>query len=251
VVLKDDLRRHNQEIQHSREAFEARPLLRVVYRDLHATIRSFIDRDLPGMIVEIGSGNGSLRTAIPEVILTDLFPNPWIDRVEDVYNLSFADGSISHLVMFDVFHHLEYPGSALREFNRVLVSGGKVIMIEPSIGLLGLLVYGLFHHEPLGLFRKIKWEIPSDSPAKPSAYFAAQGNPGRIFFGRKFKARVSPLEVVCRRRFSALSYIASGGYSGMQLYPASLYRMMKRLEWLIDWLPQVFATRMIVVLKKS
>ena len=50
----------------------------------------------------------------------DLFSNPWLDRRENCYAMNFADGSVSHLILFDVWHHLRYPGTALREFHRVL-----------------------------------------------------------------------------------------------------------------------------------
>ena len=84
-------------------------------------------------------------------MITDLFPNPWIDRVESAYNLSFSDNSISHLILFDVWHHLEYPVNALKEAHRVLTSGGTLIIMEPAMSVLGRIVYGKFHHEPLGL----------------------------------------------------------------------------------------------------
>jgi hypothetical protein len=47
---------------------------------------------------------------IPECVTTDIFPNPWLDRVENAYALNFADASVGNLILFDVFHHLEFPG---------------------------------------------------------------------------------------------------------------------------------------------
>ena len=91
---------------------------------------------------------GRIKDVIPQCVTTDLFPNPWLDRQENCYQLSFADGSVSHLILFDVWHHLRYPGTALREFHRVLAPGGRLILFEPAASWVGRLVYHFFHHEP-------------------------------------------------------------------------------------------------------
>jgi len=40
-----------------------------------------------------------------------------------------------------VFHHLEFPGTALAEFARVLRPGGRVVIFEPGLGVLGGFAY--------------------------------------------------------------------------------------------------------------
>ena len=110
---------------------------------------SLIDPQLPGRIVEIGSGIGNLKAHVPGAICTDLFANPWLDLVCDGYELPFAEGSLSHLVLFDVFHHLRAPNAFLREARRVLAPGGRLILFEPYISWASLPVYGLLHHEPV------------------------------------------------------------------------------------------------------
>jgi hypothetical protein len=54
---------------------------------------------------------------------------------------------------------------------------------------------------------------------------------------------------VAVRLHSALSYVASGGFSGPQLYPSFGYRPLRALERLADRVPWLFATRMLVVLE--
>ena len=71
-----------------------------------------------GSVVELGSGIGNIKEVIPKCLCTDLFPNPWLDYVENAYALSFGSASVSNLILFDVFHHLKYPGTALQEFHR-------------------------------------------------------------------------------------------------------------------------------------
>ena len=45
----------------------------------------------------------------------------------------FVERSLSHLVLFDVFHHLRAPNAFLREARRVLTPSGRLILFEPYI----------------------------------------------------------------------------------------------------------------------
>ena len=242
---------HNTEIHENMMHWQRKPLLHLVYREFYRQIASFIRADVKGSVVELGSGTGNLKMAVPDCICTDIFPNPWIDQVENAYQLSFADNSVSNLILFDVFHHLQFPGSALNEFGRVLPTGGRVILFEPAMGWLGRLVFGLFHHEPLEMNKEITWKAPKGFDFTSTSYYAAQGNAHRVFNGTEFKKEMAGWKLIELRRYAALSYVASGGYRGRQLYPAALYPLMKTIDSLLSMLPVVFATRMLVVLEKQ
>lgn len=241
---------HNQEIHENLARWQRKPLLRAIYRRFYELIAGHLRRDVPGHVVELGSGIGNLKSVVPDCVCTDLFANPWIERVEDAYALKFGDGSVSNLVLFDVFHHLEYPGSALAEFRRVLAPGGRVILFEPAMSLLGLLVYGAFHHEPVALTQRITWFRPGGPQTPAAGYYSAQANATRVFCSNKYANRLRGWRRVATRRFSAISYVASGGYSGPQLYPAALLPLMTALDRACDLAPWVFATRLLVVLEK-
>jgi SAM-dependent methyltransferase len=185
------------------------------------------------------------------LITTDLFHNPWIDQVETAYALSFGSGELSNIILFDVFHHLEFPGTALDEFHRVLAHPGRVIIFDPAISLLGWLVYGACHAEPIGWRSSIRWTMPSNMDPRNAGCYAAQGNATRVFATNQFASRLSRWRVVLVRRLAAVSYVASGGYSGPQLYPASWIPFLTVLDHLCDRLPRPFATRLLVVLEKN
>ncbi|OLE67257.1 MAG: hypothetical protein AUG09_03360 [Acidobacteria bacterium 13_1_20CM_2_68_7] len=243
--------RHQDEIELNLKHWERKPVLRRVYRDFHEAIATCVSRDIKGHLVEIGSGIGSIREVLPGCVRTDLFPNPWIDRVENAYALSFEDETVSHLILFDVFHHLKYPGTVLHEFRRVLVKNGRLIILDPYIGLLGLLVWGLAHPEPVSLLRPIEWLAPEGWVRDAGEYYAAQGNATRLFGRSKYAAWLRDWEVIERRRMAALSYVASGGYSGPQLYPDKWLPWMKRLDRVLDDCPLLFGTRLLVVMRKE
>ena len=180
----------------------------------------------------------------------DKTADPWIDQVENAYQLSFADESISDLILTDVFHHLKYPGTALTEFSRVLRKSGRVIMLEPCLSALGLLVYGVLHEEPIAVTKNIEWNAPQNWSPENIDYYAAQGNASRVFVGKRFRDKLEDWQTVRTQRLSAIAYAASGGFSKPQLYPTSALPLMRKLEKALDLFPALFATRLLVILEK-
>jgi SAM-dependent methyltransferase len=241
---------HQDLITKNSEYWNKKPLLKILYGDFYRLIARNLT-NLPGAkIVELGSGLGNIREVIPNCLRTDLFPNPWIDQVENAYKLSFKDGSISDLILTDVFHHLKYPGTALKEFSRVLRKGGRVIMLEPCISALGLLVYGVLHDEPIAITKNIAWTAPEGWSPENIDYYAAQGNATRIFVRNKFRSKLADWQKTETIRLSAIAYAASGGFSKPQLYPTSMLPLIRKLEALLDLFPTLFATRLFVILEK-
>lgn len=241
--------RHNTEIHQNLLFWQKKKLLHRIYTDFYREITRHINKEVEGKIVEIGSGIGNLKMILPDCVCTDAFANPWIDQVENAYRLSFEDRSVSNLILFDVWHHLQYPKCVLEEFNRVLKPQGRIIIFEPYISMLGGLVYGVFHKEPIGWFSDIQTEKRVD--VERMGYYAAQGNATRMFCSSGYRDILSGFSIAEIKKWSALSYVMSGGYSGRQLYPSCLYRFLKCVEKIFDWMPFLFATRMLVVLEKK
>jgi SAM-dependent methyltransferase len=241
---------HNVEIERNLQAWNRKPVLRLAYRDFHKRIAALIDPSLTGKIVELGSGIGNIRDVIPGVIRTDLFPNPWIDQVENAYALSFVAGEVSHLILFDVFHHLRHPRTALQECRRVLQSGGRVIVFEPYVSALGRLVYGPLHHEPIGFDQPITPDAPAAFSPGADDYYAAQGNATRVFWQGAHPEILDGWEVIARERIGAWPYAMTGGYSKPQLYPTALYPLLTIIDKAAAMLAPLSALRALVVLRK-
>ena len=241
---------HQDTINRNRRYWNRKPLLQRVYRDFYSLIADQLS-NLPGSkIVELGSGLGNICDVIPNCIRTDLFHYPWIDQIENAYKLSFEDNSVSDLILTDVFHHLKYPGSALAELYRVVRPGGRVLMLEPCMSMLGLLVYGVFHQEPIAVTKRIEWFASEGWSPEKIDYYAAQGNATRIFIGSRFRPLLKNWKAMKTMRLSAIAYVASGGYSRSQLYPTFMLPWLKGLEKLLDLFPILFATRVLVILEK-
>jgi SAM-dependent methyltransferase len=56
-------------------------------------------------------------------------------------------GTLATIVMVDVLHHLEHPATFFQEAERVLQSGGRIVMVEPAITWGSTLFYRVFHQE--------------------------------------------------------------------------------------------------------
>jgi SAM-dependent methyltransferase len=214
-------------------------------------IAARVDRSVPGLIVELGSGMGSIKEVVPDCVTTDLFPNPWLDRQENAYRLSFADGAVSNLILFDVWHHLRYPAAALAEFRRVLAPGGRVIVFDPAISLTGRIIYGLFHHEPVGMGHPITWDAPAGFNAGDADYYAAQGAATRIFWRREAPERLAAWELGEVTPLPSFEYFATGGFSGPQVGGAGAFRIWRWMDRNLSPWPNLFAARLLVVLKRK
>ncbi|HUC05967.1 MAG TPA: class I SAM-dependent methyltransferase [Acidimicrobiales bacterium] len=88
-------------------------------------------------IVEVGvrpaegqESRTDLRTVFAghEYIGCDLQEGPRVDRIEDIHNLSFEDGSVGALLAFDTLEHVANPTRAMEEVFRVLRPGGVALI---------------------------------------------------------------------------------------------------------------------------
>ena len=243
ILFMTPLQKHQEEIQKNLDFWRRKPLLQKIYAGFYQKITALLERTLPGAIVEIGSGIGNLKASVPQAICTDLFPNPWLDLVCDGYDMPFKDGSVSHLILFDVFHHLQAPMAFLNETRRVLTPGGRMILFEPYISLLSFPVYGLLHHEPVARRQAIDFRA---TIGRPRDYYAAQGNATRLFFTGEFLRWAEGWNIFYAKAFSAFHYLLSGGYSKPAWYPASWLSALQRVDRKLSRWPNLFGGRCLV-----
>jgi SAM-dependent methyltransferase len=237
---------HQTEIQRNLSAWQNKPLLRQIYAGFYDRIIGLIDSKIPGRILEIGSGVGNLKSHLPNAISTDLFPNGWLDVVCDGYELPFVGGSLSHLILFDVFHHLRAPNAFLREARRVLTREGRLILFEPYISRFSFPVYALLHHEPVAWRAGIDF---AEALPRPRDYYAAQGNATRLFFRHEKPDWPAGWTLIRAEAFAAFGYLLSGGFSKPALYPSGWLPRLDRLDRTLSRWPGLFGARCLVALQ--
>jgi len=249
--INKPVEQHLIEMRLNRDAWERKAPLRAIYQGFYRLIKEHLRSHMCAETVELGSGIGAIKEVIPECVTTDIFPNPWLDRVENAYMLNFADASVGNLILFDVFHHLEFPGTALAEFGRVLRPGGRVVIFEPGLGVLGRFVYNAFHHEPVGEHEAIKWFAPDGLDLGKAGYYAAQGNAWRVFVRNELTQVLDDWIIRAIQPIVSIAYLASGGFSKPSFCPGLTLPLARTLDRFLSCLPQFFATRLLVVLEKT
>jgi len=243
------MNQHQIEIERNRLAWDSKPLIHAIYQAFYAKV---IPHLLPGKTLELGSGLGKIKAFIPQAITSDLYLNPGIDQVESAYKLSFANGSLSNIILIDVWHHLRYPGLALQEFARVLLPGGQVFLIEPAMGYLPRLVYQLLHHEPVAMREPIEWFPKNRDASFDIEYFASQSQAWKMFYQGQSMTKIDQWQLQECAVWSDFAYLLSGGFSKPALYPMALRPAVQMIDKMLTKIsPQIFAARMLVRLKKN
>ena len=90
-------------------------------------------KHIKGKVLDVGAGSGALMSLIPNSVGIDVAPkNPNIIKAS-IDKLPFDDGYFDTVFITDVLEHLtdETLIKGIKEVNRVLKSGGKLIIVIP------------------------------------------------------------------------------------------------------------------------
>jgi SAM-dependent methyltransferase len=213
-----------------RDIILKKPYLKKLYLDWYSIFIKTSLETKNGKFLEIGSGGGFLKEVFSEVITSDILNLPNVDMVFSAEQMPFKENELACIMMLNVFHHIPKPYLFLKEAERTLVSGGKIIMIEPANSLLGKFIYKNFHHEPFD--EKGPREINAGNPLSNSN----QALPF-IYFERDvdlFRQDFPNLKIKSVKYHSPFSYIISGGVSRSAMLPFFMYNFVKITEWLLS-----------------
>ena len=224
-----DLDDPNASIAH-RDIILKKPFLKRLYSDWYLIFIIKSKEIKNGKYLEIGSGGGFLKDVFPEVITSDILILPNVDLIFSAEKIPFKENELASIVMLNVFHHIPKPHLFLKEAQRTLIKGGKIIMTEPANSALARFIYKRFHHEPFD--EKGQREIKAGNPLSNSN----QALP-YIYFERDldlFKKDFPSLKINSINYHSPFSYIISGGVSRSAMLPFFMYNFVKGIEWLFS-----------------
>ncbi len=242
LIPVSDLYRH-------KNCWRDKAVLREIYARYYRLIQDYL---VAGRSLEIGGGSGNFKAFLPDVITSDIMFTPWADIVADAHRLPFRSASFDNLILIDVLHHLENPCVFLEEARRLLLRGGRIIMIEPCISLFSAPFFRLFHPEPVDMKANPFAVVSPNRRRRP--FDANQAIPTLMFLkGRQqFENAYGDLAIVHMKRFELWAYPLSGGFRPWSMIPAAWVRPLTALEsWVPAFIGNLFAFRLMVVLSKS
>ena len=213
-----------------RDIILQKPFLKRWYSDIYKLFITTARSVGKGKYLEIGSGGGFLKEEFPEVITSDILALPLVDQVFSAEHMPFGDNELGCIMMLNVFHHIPKPYLFLKEAERTLVKGGKIMMVEPANSALGRFIYKRFHHEPFDPEgpREIKAGNPlsNSNQALPHIYFERDLD--------LFKKEFPHLRINRISYHSPFSYVISGGVSRGPMLPYFMYNLVKASEFLLS-----------------
>ena len=216
-----------------RQIVRGKPFLRRIYQEWYALLAESIPpaADVPGRVLELGSGAGFFNEVVPETITSDIMLTPGgaggARVVLDGLRLPVDDGALRAIVMTNVFHHLPDARRFLSEAARAVRPGGVVAMVEPWISAWSRIVYKKLHHEPC-LPEAPDWSFPATGPLS-----SANEAQAWIVFHRDaeiFRREFPQWRIEEVRAMMPLRYLLSGGVSMRALVPAFTFALLRAME---------------------
>src|SRR3954471_24788211 len=110
---------------------------------IHETVERILSGKPPGRLLDIPAGEGALALRMErhgfQVACADLYPEIFKLEKQEVVpadldsGLPFEDASFDYLVCVEGLEHIENPANAIREFSRIIKTGGTLIASVPNI----------------------------------------------------------------------------------------------------------------------
>jgi hypothetical protein len=143
----------------------------------------------------------------------------------------------------------------LREAERILIPGGRLVLVEPWITPFSRIIYRYFHQEDCDLSVQ-PWKLEdSDTTQGKKAFDGNQAIPYLLFGAgnrQKTLAALPHFECLKTEPFCLFAYLLSFGFKPMNLLPEIFYPSVSRLERLsLPLWCRFAALRVLLVLEKS
>lgn len=204
-------------------------------------------RDTDKIIYEVGCGIGVSKEFItnPNVILTDVLDNPWVDKYLDALNMDMPDDSVDVFICSNVIHHFASPYKFLTTVNKKLKVGGRLLLFEPYTGVILKMAQRIMRLEGWNDRSDVfSPETVCNVPGKP--WSANNSIPKLLFQNKeKFNSTFTNLKVYTFQLSECFLFILSGGVNFKTWHPnlsqKSCDRIKKIDKFLVKMMPQVFA----------
>ena len=184
--------------------------LGLLYKEWYELISKSLS-EIDGLNIELGCGASFIDQINKSIKKTDVFFNSNTDFKLNAMDIGKDfENKISNLILVNVFHHISDPELFLKSAEKSLLSGGRIIMIEPSNNYWSRLVYKFVGHETFDR-NQIEWKFDSKDPLLDSNQALSW-----IIFERdyeKFKKLFPMFSLIKKKNMMPFTYLLSGGHS--------------------------------------
>jgi SAM-dependent methyltransferase len=241
-----------EKLRKHRRIWHEKGLLRRVYHRWYSDILGYVQER--GPVLEIGGGGGNLKEFCPKLITSDYVFCPWLDVNLDAHRLPFRPASLGAVVAIDVLHHLQNPVFFIQETRRVLMPGGRLVLLEPFISAWSWPVYRFLHPEEVDFSMDLFGMHGKEHDACDKDPFDGNMAVATKLFCREkqMMAKLFPDFPVTEIRHSDFFlYPMSGGFEKPALCPEFLVPAVDMAERVLQPLSRFLAYRMLAVMEKE
>lgn len=199
--------------------------------------------------LELGSGGSRFREYHPSLLTSDILKIEGLDLVIDAQQIGFPNEGLGNITFVNVLHHLPKPLEFMKEAERTLVSGGRLVFTEPYISPFSYFFYKGLHHEPCQIGASIHHPFPEGDPLKNSN----QALPTILICKNwPMVAEVAPnLRLKSVTYHSSLSYFLTGGVNYKSFLPLKFWIALNRIDrFFCHFFGKYFASFMTIVIEK-
>ena len=207
-------------------------------------------------IVEVGCGGGFSQLYLSEdVLLTDAVDNEWVDKYIDATDMNFESSSIDIIIASHTLHHFYNPAKFFRESQRVLKSGGLLLISEINTGLFMRIILKIMRHEGYSYDVDV-FNYQSICNDKNDLWSANCAIPELLFNDEdKFSSFFTGLKIEYQKNTEFFIFPLSGGViskTNVLEIPSWILDIFNYLDkFIIFFLPNIFAFGRRVVIRKN
>ena len=181
-----------------------------LYKEWYEIISNSLS-EIEGINIELGCGASFIDKINKSIKKTDIFLNSNTDFKLNAMDIGENfENKVSNLILVNVFHHISDPELFLKSAEKSLLSGGRIIMIEPSNNYWSRLVYKFVGHETFDR-SQIEWKFQSRDPLLDSNQALSWIILERDY--EKFKKLFPMFSLIKKKNMMPFSYLLSGGHS--------------------------------------
>jgi len=222
-------------------------------RQRYAWMNSYIQDDWT--VIELGCGGGFSELYLKRrSIMTDVVENEWVDRTLDATKMDLSNGSVDCIIASHTIHHFYSPYKFFKEAERVLKSGGIILIQEINTSLAMRVLLRLMRHE--GWSYKVDLFDEHQIANDPADIWSANCAIPEILFSQvdNFEKAFPGLTIEHQKLSEFLIFPLSGGVvskTKVPELPLWLLELAAKLdEVIVRLFPNIFALGRGIVIRK-